>query len=589
MNFKSLAGNFIVFSVASLLWSQKIPAQEVPGQFIVTLKQAAAPPAEISAMASGIGGAKVSSLSSTENTVLISVNPKDSNALKSLRSALAKSDRIVAFEPNRYIRPCATPNDPKFAEQSYLNVIGAPAAWDKTTGSADVLVAVIDSGIQLDHEDLKGNFWVNPSPASSTRPATLPADEPYYPEDSVGWNFAGNKNDLSPQLFPVVSFPSIPALGQDAVLDPNHQAFETHGSHVAGLIGAIGNNGIGGCGVAWSVKLMPLKVLDGPEDLGTVGDALLAINYAVAHKARIINISWGLSDYSAELFSAIARANSAGILVVVAAGNNGEDLNNGHYFYPACFKLPNLICVAATNNKDQLIDQSNYGANTVDVGAPGEAIMSTVPLWDGVTSRPQSGYAALTGTSMATALVTGEAALLMSKYPSLSVSEVRQIILRTCDRLAGQSAEKVQNGRINLGRALGTLPLPDSVSLRLESVSPTQAASIQNALTDEKRAHLFVLGNAAMAGGGNVTKNNPGVANQDLLVRLKQGKSIEDLRKSIEDSGGKLLQNKPIGGGLYQLQVEGPGSGIQMLEAIRGDKNVVDVEKNQSIHPEDQP
>src|SRR5205807_7621309 len=163
-----------VTALAIALSIQTALGQEVPGQFIVTLKELSASRAEISAMASDIGGVKASMLSASEKVILIKVNPNDSNALKSIRTALAKSDRIVSFEPNRYIRPCVTPNDPKFVQQTHLTKVGAQAAWDKSTGNADVIVAVIDTGILVDHEDLKSNLWANPIPSPTTRPTTLP-------------------------------------------------------------------------------------------------------------------------------------------------------------------------------------------------------------------------------------------------------------------------------------------------------------------------------------------------------------------------------------------------------------------------------
>jgi subtilisin family serine protease len=348
------------------------------------------------------------------------------------RVAALRQDPAVRWaEPDWIVHTCAVPNDPRFSEQWGLHNTGqtggtadadidAPEAWDQTTGDGSVIVAVVDTGVDYNHPDLTANMWVNPGEIAGNG---VDDDANGYVDDVRGWN----------------------TLSDNA--DPMDNGSDSHGTHVAGIIGAQGNNAIGVTGVCQNVKIMPVKCLDGAGE-GLYSDAIEAIDYARIKGARVINTSWGTDGNSVNLPNlgdAIVRARDAGVLVVAAAGNFGSDL---HFWpeYPASFStgLDNLMSVAATDHNDALSSFSNFGDTTVDLAAPGENILSTLR---------NNGYGTLSGTSMAAPFVSGAAALVMSRFPSLSYLQVKQRLLGSADH-PPLLAEKVVRGRLNVARAL---------------------------------------------------------------------------------------------------------------------------------------
>ena len=323
------------------------------------------------------------------------------------------------------------PNDPMFTKQWALNNNGeeggkagadldAIHAWATTKGSEEVVVAVIDSGVDFNHEDLKNNMW--------TRPANLAA----YNDAELG-----EINDLNGYN------------GTDAIKDPMDD--NGHGTHCAGIIGAEGNNGIGVTGINQKVQIMPLKFL-GRGGFGSTNDAIEAINYAIDRKlngvnVRVISASWGSTSKSKALEDTIKAAAEAGILFVAAAGNDGSD-NDKRPHYPSNYSSPNLISVAALDRNDHLASFSNYGAKTVHVAAPGKDILST---WLG------NGYREASGTSMATPYVSGVAALIIASDPQISMKNLRARLLGSADTLS-QLEGKVETGsRICAANALGNI------------------------------------------------------------------------------------------------------------------------------------
>src|SRR5918999_1287399 len=266
----------------------------------------------------------------------------------------------------------------------------APEAWNTGTGTAATVVAVIDEGVDVSHPDLRNNIWKNPGEVPGNG---VDDDRNGYVDDVNGFDFA---NDDASVYDP----------------DPIDGSGDEHGTHVAGTIAAEGNNGAGITGVNWQAKVMALKFL-GPNS-GSTLDAVEAINYAVAKGADISNNSWGyVGSPSRSLKDAITRADNAGLLFVAAAGNGGadgvgddNDANSTNTNYPSSFSNPNIISVAATDNRDRLASFSNFGASTVDLGAPGVNVLSTLP---------GNRYGYYSGTSMATPHVTGVAALLKSQ------------------------------------------------------------------------------------------------------------------------------------------------------------------------------
>lgn len=316
-------------------------------------------------------------------------------------------------------------NDPVIGQAWGLAKADAQRAWEVCKGDKSIIVAVIDTGIDVNHEDLKDNLWVNPGEsgldADGNDKATNGIDDDGngFIDDVHGWNFVSNNNRL----------------------DDNHG----HGSHVAGIIGAKGGNGVGISGVAPNVSLMILKYFD-PKVPATdnLRNTVQAINYAVKMNARIINYSGGGLEYSQEEKDAIIEAQKKGILFVAAAGNERSNSDYVRY-YPADYKLSNIISVTAHNPSDNVLASSNYGTETVDIAAPGETVISTLP---------GNRYGVMTGTSQATGFVSGAAALVLSQYPEFSAEEVKKYILATGDVVPSLLNKTGTSRRLNLYKAL---------------------------------------------------------------------------------------------------------------------------------------
>ncbi len=320
------------------------------------------------------------------------------------------------------------PNDPMFEEQWALSNSGqnggkanadikAVEAWEKTKGSKDVVIAVLDTGVKYNHPDLQSNMWIRPD------------NVPQYKDDELG-----TFNDLH-------GFN-----GTDNQSDPMDE--NGHGTHCSGIIGAEGDNSEGIAGINWNVTIMPLKFM-GRGGYGTTKDAIEAINYAIDRKrngvnVRIISASWGSTAYSKALEDVIRAAGEEGILFVAAAGNNSTN-NDKSPHYPSNYDLPNVISVAALDRNDNLASFSNYGAKTVHVAAPGREILST---W------LNDDYREASGTSMATPYVAGVAALILSQEPKMSVETLRKRILKSVDKIDSLNGKIETGGRINAAKAL---------------------------------------------------------------------------------------------------------------------------------------
>lgn len=311
-------------------------------------------------------------------------------------------------------------NDPAIQNKWGLERTKAHKAWDITTGSKDIVVAVIDTGIDVNHRDLAENLWQNPgetglvqseyckkqSNAHSLKECNkarngVDDDGNGFVDDLHGWNFVASNGQLT----------------------DNHG----HGTHIAGIIGARGGNGFGISGVSPNVSLMILKYYD-PKAANTnnLKNTVQAIRYAIKMKADIINYSGGGTDYSAEEYAAVKDAERAGILFVAAAGNERSNSDEpGKHYYPADYELTNIISVTAVNREDnKVLPSSNYGVRTVDIAAPGENIYSALP---------NNAFGLMTGTSQATAFVSGVAALVMAHNREFNMVDVKKYILRTGD------------------------------------------------------------------------------------------------------------------------------------------------------------
>jgi subtilisin family serine protease len=339
-------------------------------------------------------------------------------------------------QPNYLYHVTRTPTDPLYTsgQQWDLDRIGGPSAWDRSIGSRNVVVAVLDTGIDYKHPDLAPNMWTNPAEANGR--ARVDDDNDGVIDDIHGFNAVANTGD------PFDDF--------------------GHGTHVSGTIGAVAD-GAGAVGVNWQVSLMACKFLDATGN-GTTVDAVRCIDYIDEMFDRGVNVvainaSWGGTGADLALQSAIARAGTRGILTVCAAGN-GDALGRGidndgatQRNYPASYPDSSIIAVTATDSSDLKAPWANYGAQSVDIGAPGVAILSTFP---------GAAYRTLSGTSMATPHVTGAVALLKAYNPALTGAQVKNLILQSADSVPGLQGLCVSGGRLNIARALALAAPPAS-------------------------------------------------------------------------------------------------------------------------------
>jgi subtilisin family serine protease len=349
----------------------------------------------------------------------------------SVKAALARYGKlagVVAVQPN-YVYSLAdtTPNDPSYGLQYAPAKIQAPLAWDTTTGSSAVVVAIIDTGVRYTHEDLSANMWRNPGEIPGNG---IDDDGNGYVDDVYG----------------------IDTVNKDS--DPNDDF--NHGTHVAGIVGAVGNNALGVAGVNWNVRLMALKMFDQSGN-GTSATAIAAFQYVIMMKRRGVNVrvtnnSWGGAPeapaFDQALKSAFDAAAAADILNVCAAGN-GNSNNDTTLFYPASYDSPNIVAVAASDESDNRAGFSNYGATLVDLAAPGVNIFSTMRFSD-------TSYGNLSGTSMASPMVAGAAALVAAHDSSLSALSLKATLLNSVDVLPQWSGLVLTGGRLNVARALQT-------------------------------------------------------------------------------------------------------------------------------------
>lgn len=344
-------------------------------------------------------------------------------------------------------------NDPNMSEKWGLKITNSSKAWKITRGSKDIVVAVIDTGIDLKHEDLKDNLWVNKGEsgldAKGRNKATngLDDDKNGYVDDVYGWNFVSNNTDLS----------------------DNHG----HGTHISGIIGAKGGNGKGVSGVSPNVSIMTLKYYD-PTVASTnnLKNTIRAIHYAVENGAKIINYSGGGLEFSQEEKDAIKKAQQAGVLFVAAAGNEQSNSDQKKY-YPADYELNNIISVTAIDPTKNILPSSNYGVLTVDIAAPGKNIYSTL----------QNGrYGYMTGTSQATAFVSGVAALIMANNSDFNADQVAKYIKNTGDVVESLAGKTRYNRKLNSYRALSIL----DKNVGATGVVAENTANLKDSFSSEK-------------------------------------------------------------------------------------------------------
>ncbi|HYG09677.1 MAG TPA: S8 family serine peptidase, partial [Pyrinomonadaceae bacterium] len=339
---------------------------------------------------------------------------------------LASREDVLYAEPNYIWRAKLTPNDPRYVsgEMYGLNRISAPAAWNTTVGSQSVVVGVLDGGVNISHPDLSPNIWANPAEANGA--TGVDDDGNGFIDDVNGWDFVH---------------------GDKTVFD--NEDGDDHATHVAGTIGAKGNNNMGVVGVNWDVSILSLKVL-GPNG-GSTSNIVSGYNYArklreAGVNLRVLNNSYGGPGKSLAALDAINQLNNAGILFVVAAGNSSRD-NFSFPDFPASYDAPNVLAVASTNSGDLLSPFSNFGARLVSMGAPGSNILSTTP---------NNTYSFFSGTSMASPHVAGAAAPICAANPSITTAQLRGVLAFTGDRISALETKTTTGRRLNVANALAS-------------------------------------------------------------------------------------------------------------------------------------
>lgn len=297
--------------------------------------------------------------------------------------------------------------------------IGATKAWAITTGNKNIVVGVIDTGVDYNHPDLKDNIYLNPGESGGGKESNgIDDDGNGFVDDFHGWNFAG--------------------VSTNNPMDDNE-----HGTHCSGTIGGKGNDGVGVAGVNWNVSILPIKFLTGSGS-GTLADAVKAIQYGTLMKANLTSNSWGGGGFTQSMFDAITAAKNKGIMFVAAAGNDAANSDNSPH-YPAGYQIDNVIAVAASTNQDTLASFSTYGKRTVHIAAPGLNILSSIP---------GGGYDIFSGTSMATPHVSGAVALVWGTDPTQTYAQVKDRIIRSRDFVPAMARKVNSSGRLNVYNAL---------------------------------------------------------------------------------------------------------------------------------------
>jgi subtilisin family serine protease len=349
------------------------------------------------------------------------VAPRDkSRPLRDLAAALRRADGVRYAERDFYLRATKDPDDPLWASQYSLAdggvaAVAAPEAWDSRTSCSKV--AVLDTGIQVGHPDLKSNVWINDKEIKNNNKDD---DHNKYVDDYQGFNVVAGKGS---------------GIDDDG-----------HGTHVGGIIAGRGNNDSGIAGLCWSANLVPVKFLDS-RGRGSTSDAIAGIDYALHIGVKVINCSFGTSSKSSALADEIEKAQDKGTLLVVAAGNDGDNIDK-QPVYPAAYTRSNILTVAATTATGALASFSNFGSDAVDLGAPGDSILSTYPT---------STYKKLSGTSMAAPLVAAAAALLRGTDSSLSYKTIRSAIREHVRKTSALQGKTHSGGQLDVAQALAAV------------------------------------------------------------------------------------------------------------------------------------
>ncbi len=395
-----------------------------------------------------ISGERRSMSLRTDEIVLVTLANSGRRYVREAIEILENNQGVVYAEPDYIIRIDEEPNDPYYSNLYAMELIDAPKAWDITTGSAEIIAAVVDTGVDTKHADLNENIWMNPGEIASDG---IDNDGNGFIDDINGWNFVSDNNDPYDD--------------------------HSHGTHVAGTIAAVGNNKVGVTGVSWKTKLMPLKVFDSKGE-GRTEDLIEALEYLSKTDVQLVNNSYTFDAHSRAVNDLIDAQRDK--VFVAAAGNDGVNIEETPK-YPASYTSENVIAVSSTNSADEIAGTSNYGRESVDLAAPGVSIYSTVP---------GGRYGTKSGTSMATPHVTGALALMLTKDITLSPSELKDALLISTEPIPQLDWETVSGGRLNVGDALLINPqYADAESIMLNASSLTMKTNGRMKLT----ASIFPL------------------------------------------------------------------------------------------------
>jgi subtilisin family serine protease len=446
----------VLFSIASA------SPEHRPDQFLVQPR----PGADLFAFHSSRGCKVLRTFDHVRGLQVVRASPNQN--LESLITAYKRSGLVEFAEPDYIGHVFATPNDPGFSNGSLwaLNNFGqsggtphadidAIHAWDLITSASNIIVAVLDTGVRYTHEDLATNMWVNPI------------------DHSHGTNAVAGTTDPSDD--------------------------GTHGTAVAGIIGAAGNNGKGVTGVAWQVQLMACKCFNS-GGTGTVSDTIACFDYACANGAKIINASFGFAA-SLSLSNAVSAARDARIIVVAACGNSGGSIDPNPP-YPAGIHLDNVISVAYTTRNDTLASASSYGPTNVHLAAPGDQIYSTFPATD-------SWYFTQSGSSFAAPYVSGACALVMARFPTESHQTIISRILNGTDPLPSLAGKCTTGGRLNLRKAL-------SPPINLSVLSATNSSFVMRVSAGPNRLVTIESSSDLVSWASIFTNTTPAAGSFDL-------------------------------------------------------------------------
>ncbi len=458
-----------------------------------------------SALRTQVGGGKMGSISSIPGLEIVATQIDPEVAV----ARFLAMPGVEHAELDYTVRTQLTPNDPSYGSLWGMHNTGqtggvadadidAPEAWDIFTGNPNTVIAIIDTGIQRTHPDLAANMWTNPNEIAGNG---IDDDNNGRIDDLYGWDFVNNDNDPS---------------------DDNG-----HGTHCAGTIGGVGNNGAGVVGVNWSVKMVALKFL-GSNGSGSTSSAMLALDYCVRTGIKISSNSWGGSSYSPVFDSMLSTARDAGHLFIAAAGNASSN-NDSTPTYPASYGQDNVIAVASIDSNGNRSGFSNYGAVSVDIGAPGGGIQSTYPT---------NSYATMSGTSMATPHVAGAAALIWGFKPSWTYAQVRDCILNNITATSQMSGVVSTGGVLNVHSSL--------LDAQGSNTAPTVAISAPaNGSSANFGASVTFTGSASDTQDGSLTSSLVWTSNRDgqigtggTFAKSNLSAGVHTITANVTDSGG---------------------------------------------------